>query len=130
MPQPKPRVLIVEDQADVRKLLRLTLAPFDWDVRETDNGHDAMRLTCELRPDAIILDVMLPGEFDGYQVCQAIKATPATAGTFVLILSARGQRWDIEEGRRMQADRYLVKPFSPLELIDILQRALGKGSGT
>lgn len=123
------RILIVEDQSDVRRLLRMTLAPLGWDVHETGNGAEAMRITAELHPDVVILDVMLPGEIDGYRVCQAIKAAPDTAGAYVIILSARGQRQDIEEGRRVHADHYMVKPFSPQELIEVIRRAGGEKPG-
>lgn len=115
------RALIVDDQGDVRRLLRLTLAPLAWEVHEADNGGDAIRLARSLRPDVVLLDVMLPGGVDGLEVCRSIKADPANAGTFVIMLSARGQHWDIEAGMRERADRYIIKPFSPLELLEIVQ---------
>lgn len=116
------RILIVEDQDDVRKLLRMTLAPCGWEVAEAGNGPEGMRLAAELRPEVAILDVMLPGGVTGLQICEAIKADPLTRATRVIILSARGQRRDIEAGLDVQADHYLVKPFSPLELIEVIRR--------
>ncbi|MDD5329946.1 MAG: response regulator [Sulfuricella sp.] len=117
----KLKILIVDDQSDLRKLLRMTLALIDCDVHEADSGLAAMATMRTLKPDVVILDVMLPGGIDGYQVCQAIKADPSTKKAFVLLLSARGQKSDKEEGRRVGADGYMVKPFSPLELIETIK---------
>lgn len=118
----KRRILIVEDQADLRKLLRLTLAVVDCELHEADSGQAALSLLKTLKPDTVILDIMLPGGIDGYQICRAIKADPATSRTFVILLSARGQKSDIEEGRRAGADCYLLKPFSPLELVKTVNK--------
>jgi DNA-binding response OmpR family regulator len=117
----KPKILIVDDQSDLRKLLRMTLMLIDCDMHEADSGLAAMAMMRTLKPDVVILDVMLPDGVDGYQVCQAIKADPSTKKAFVLLLSARGQKSDMEEGRRVGADRYMVKPFSPLELIETIK---------
>lgn len=114
----KKQILIVDDQSDIRKLLRMTLAMVDCDLHEADNGLTALTLVREVKPSVVILDVMMPGGLDGYQVCQAIKSDPLTRRTKVILVSARGQRTDIEEGRRVMADCYLVKPFSPLKLIE------------
>ena len=112
------RVLIVEDQADIRSLIRVTLEFGDFELHEADNGRDGLHLAMNLRPDIVLLDVMMPGELDGSQVCRKIKAERSLALTRVVLLTARGQQSDLEEGKRAGADRYLVKPFSPLELID------------
>ncbi len=117
----KLKILIVDDQSDLRKLLRMTLALIDCDLHEADSGLGAMTMMRTLKPDVVILDVMLPGGIDGYQVCQAIKTDPVMKKAFVLLLSARGQKSDMEEGRRVGADGYMVKPFSPLELIETIK---------
>jgi len=114
----RKQILIVDDQSDLRKLLRMTLAVVDCDLYEADNGLAALSMIKALKPSVIILDVMLPGGINGYQVCQAIKADPQTCQTKVIMLSARGQQADIEEGRRVMADCYIVKPFSPLKLLE------------
>lgn len=113
----KRLILIVEDQSELRKLIRMTLAPLDCELHEAETGLDALAKVRSLRPAVVILDVMLPGGIDGYQVCQAIKSDPQTRLTRVIMVTARGQKSDIEEGRRVMADCYLVKPFSPMQLI-------------
>ena len=77
-----------------------------------------------MRPDLVLVDVMMPGSLDGYQVCQKIKMDPETAKTIVILLTARGQQSDFEMGRRAGADAYLTKPFSPLELLDTVEDKL------
>lgn len=118
----KGRLLIVEDQPDIRKLIRMTLEFEGYDLLEAENGADGLRLAQTSRPMIMLLDVMMPGELDGYQVCERVKKDPELAGTKVVLLTARGQAADLETGKRAGADAYLVKPFSPLELIDTIDR--------
>jgi len=72
----------------------------------------------------LILDVMMPGAVDGYQVCKKLKEYINGKIPYVILLTARGQKSDLEEGARVGADNYLIKPFSPLELIDNVNNAL------
>ena len=118
------RVLIVEDQADIRKLIRMTLEFEDFEIHEASDGAFGLRMANAVSPDLVLLDVMMPGEMDGLQVCQAIKANPALASVKVVLLTARGQARDIEAGQKVGADEYLVKPFSPLQLIDTIERLM------
>lgn len=118
------RVLIVEDQADIRKLIRMTLEFEDYEIHEASDGTSGLRLARELKPDLMLLDVMMPGELDGLQVCDHIKHEAATQGMRVVLLTARGQARDREVGRDVGADEYLVKPFSPLQLIETIERLL------
>ena len=121
------RVLIVEDQADIRKLIRMTLEFENYEIHEASDGSFGLRMAQAIRPDVMLLDVMMPGELDGLQVCQRIKSDPAMAGTKVVLLTARGQQKDREAGEQAGADDYLVKPFSPLQLIETLEQLLGVG---
>ena len=79
-----------------------------------------------VKPDLLILDVMMPGAVDGYQVCKKLKENINGIIPYVILLTARGQKTDLEEGARVGADFYLIKPFSPLELIDNVDSALSK----
>lgn len=115
------RILIVDDHAELRKLVRLTLGP-EYEIREAVNGRDALDACRAFAPDLVLLDVMMPGELDGYQVCAAIRADPTLAATRVVLLTARGQRADRAQGIGIGADEYVVKPFSPLALIDLVER--------
>jgi DNA-binding response OmpR family regulator len=121
------RVLIVEDQADIRKLIRMTLEFENYEIHEASDGSFGLRMAQAIRPDVMLLDVMMPGELDGLQVCQRIKSDSSMAGTKVVLLTARGQQKDREAGEQAGADDYLVKPFSPLQLIETLEQLLGVG---
>jgi two-component system phosphate regulon response regulator PhoB len=118
----KGNLLIVDDQADIRKLIRMTLEFEGYTLIEAQDGAEALRLANSSRPELMLLDVMMPGEFDGFQVCEQVKRDPALAGTRIVMLTARGQQSDLERGRKAGADAYLTKPFSPLELIDTIER--------
>lgn len=119
------RVLIVEDQADIRKLIRMTLEFENYEIHEAADGSFGLRMAQAIKPDILLLDVMMPGEIDGLQVCQRIKSDPEMAGSKVVLLTARGQQKDREAGEQAGADEYLVKPFSPLQLIETIERLLG-----
>jgi DNA-binding response OmpR family regulator len=112
------RILIVEDQADIRKLIRMTLEFGDFEIHEAQDGESGLNLARAVRPHVMLLDVMMPGLLDGYQVCQRIKQDASLSDIQVIMLTARGQATDVDMGEKAGADAYLVKPFSPLELID------------
>lgn len=120
------RILIVEDHADIARLIRMTLEVEDHELHQASHGAEGWHLARQLRPDVVLLDVMMPGELDGLQVCARIKAEPALQHCRVILLTARGQQRDREEGRKAGADDYMVKPFSPLELIDRVDRLLAE----
>jgi two-component system phosphate regulon response regulator PhoB len=116
------KVLIVDDQPELRKLIRLTLQLKNWDLFEAQNGAQALSMATTVRPDLILLDVMMPGELDGLQVCSAIKSDELLKTTKVVLLTARAQKDDIAQGLRAHADAYLVKPFSPLALLELIEK--------
>ena len=119
----KRNALIVDDQPDIRKLILMTMESEEFELHEAENGVDALRLAQNLRPAVVLLDVMMPGGLDGYQVCEKIKAdTQLKDTTKVILLTARGQRTDIERGQAVGCDAYLIKPFSPIELLDTVDR--------
>ena len=119
----KRKALIVDDQPDIRKLIMMTMECEDFDLFEADNGEDALLTAQKLRPRLVLLDVMMPGALDGYQVCEKIKADPILGSmTKVILLTARGQKTDIERGHEAGCDAYMVKPFSPIELLDTVDR--------
>lgn len=117
------RILIVDDQAELRRLVRLTLEYGGNELHEADNGVCALQLLDIVKPELVVLDVMMPGDMDGYRVCDMIKRQPGS-NIKVVMLSAKGQQADLKEGRLAGADAYLIKPFSPLELIATVERLL------
>ena len=115
--------LIVDDQPDIRKLISVTMEMEDFDLHEAENGEDAWRIAKNLRPAVILLDVMMPGSLDGYQVCETVKQDPILRlKTKVIMLTARAQATDLARGQSAGCDAYLVKPFSPIELLDTIDR--------
>ncbi len=115
------KILIVDDHADIRRLIRMTLEFEDYDIREAADGESALRVAREHQPDLVLLDVMMSGAINGLDVCRELRL-PGTLQTSprVIMLSARGQAADREMGLQAGADTYLVKPFSPLQLIDCI----------
>lgn len=112
------RILITEDQPDICKLIRMTLEFGDFEIHEAHDGETGLSMARAVKPHLMLLDVMMPGLLDGYQVCKRIKQDPALSHIKVIMLTARGQASDLEMGEAAGADAYLVKPFSPLELIE------------
>nr|HDN00409.1 response regulator [Deltaproteobacteria bacterium] len=111
------KILIVDDEDKVRRLIKVTLAIGDFEIMEASAGEDALKIARETIPDIILLDIMMPGKLDGYDVCRTLKNDPATKEIYVIMLSAKGQKDDIEKGKAVCANDYFIKPFSPMELI-------------
>lgn len=124
------RILITEDQADICKLIRMTLEFGDFEIHEAHDGETGLNMARAIQPSLMLLDVMMPGLLDGYQVCQRIKQDPNLAHIKVIMLTARGQASDIAMGEAAGADAYLVKPFSPLELIERVEGMTGAGDAS
>ncbi len=112
----KKKLLVIEDQSEIRQLLRMTLEDEGLEIFECADAATGEILARECRPDAIVLDVMMPGPFDGLELCRRLKADPTLSGIKVLMVSARGHRNDVLIGRQAGADEYLIKPFSPARL--------------
>lgn len=104
-------ILVVDDHSDIRRLLSITLSK-EFQVLEAEDGVTAMEMVRRHQPRVVLLDVMMPGEMDGLQVLEAIKSDPLTRSTLVVMITARGQTVDQEEGRKLGADAYFIKPFS------------------
>lgn len=119
------KILIADDEKALRVLIAGTLEIGDFNILEADNGIEALNLVKSERPDLIILDVMMPG-MTGYEVCKGIKANPDIADTKVLILTAKGQQTDKEAAREAMADFYLAKPFSPMDLLSMVEEILNE----
>jgi len=115
------RVLVVDDQPELRKLITMTLQMGDYEVDEAEDATQGYEKVKSFRPDILLLDVMMPGEMDGYQLCEKLKSDSNYPNLSVVLLTARGQASDIEQGERAGADRYLVKPFSPLQLVQTVR---------
>lgn len=114
------KILIVEDQADIRKLLRMTLESGAYEIMEVPTGDEAWSAVQRSKPDIVLLDMMMPGTLEGLEVCCRIKTSYDLRYTRVILLTARGSAQDREAGFNAGADEYLVKPFSPARLLQTL----------
>jgi two-component system phosphate regulon response regulator PhoB len=117
------RILVVDDESDIVELVSLHLQREGHEVLSADNGLTVMPLTIELRPDLIVLDIMLPG-LDGTQVYRLLRADTRTRHVPVIMLTARGQTSERIAGLESGVDDYVSKPFSPRELVLRIQAVL------
>lgn len=115
------KLLIVDDNGDLRRMLRISLGYGKYKMYEAATGTEAMQIAREEHPNVMLLDVMMPGELDGFQVCEMIKNDPDLKDIFVIILTALSNVGDRSEGNRVKADYYMPKPFSPLRLIEVIE---------
>lgn len=111
------RVLIVDDDALVRNLLRAVLQTADHELIEASDGREAMEIVERMVPDVVVLDVMMPG-VSGVEVCRTMRADRRFDRTRIVMLTARASEDTREEALTAGADAYFTKPFSPLELIE------------
>jgi two-component system phosphate regulon response regulator PhoB len=112
----RERVLVVEDEKDVRDMLRLNLKAGGFDVLEAHNGAEGLAMAKSELPSVVILDLMMP-EMSGTEVCRALRRNPATSRIPILMLTAKSSESDKVTGFEVGADDYVTKPFSPRELI-------------
>ena len=119
------KILIVEDERDVVKLLRYNLEKEGFRVTAVTDGSLALAEMRREDADLVILDLMLPG-MDGLMVCQALRQEASTAAVPVIMLTARGEESDRVRGLELGADDYIVKPFSPRELVSRVEAVLAR----
>ncbi len=119
------KILIAEDERDIRELVTFTLNFAGYEVVAASNGEEAIQLVEREMPDLVILDVRMP-RMTGYEACALIKNNPKTAHIPVVFLSAKGQEAEIQTGLQAGADEYLLKPFAPDQLIAHVQRMLAR----
>ena len=112
-----PKILVAEDERDIRDLIGFTLRFAGFEVLLTGNGIEAIEKAPLEQPDLIILDVRMP-KMTGYEACRHLKENPATSAIPIVFLSAKGQEDEIQQGLASGALEYIVKPFAPDELAD------------
>jgi len=118
------KVLIADDQANLRQLVRMTLESGRFEILEAADGDAALEVARAERPDLLFLDWTMPG-MAGVEVCGALRGDPATAEMRIVMLTARSQSADRERAHEMGADDYITKPFSPIELLEKVREVLG-----
>jgi pilus assembly protein CpaE len=122
-------VLVVDDEAETRRLMSLMLEREDLKVDTANDGNDALRRALAAPPDLVILDVMMPG-IDGYQTCRRFREDPKLARVPILMVTARAQNMDRDESLKAGADGYLAKPFARAELLRLVHDLLEGKDGT
>jgi DNA-binding response OmpR family regulator len=110
-----PTILVIDDEPYILRSLSYLLSREGYTVETATNGEEGLAHVRSLRPPLVFLDIMMP-RMDGYEVCEQIKQDPTLAGTYVIMLSAKGQQIDRERGLLGGADEYMTKPFSPRDI--------------
>lgn len=118
-------VLIVDDEPMTRKLLRLMLSRANYEVLEAADGREALDIVAHHHPDAVLLDVMMPG-MNGYAVCMRLRSQAKTAQLPIIMLSARGDNEGIRRALEVGATQFMNKPIVPLVLLEQLEKVLTK----
>jgi two-component system phosphate regulon response regulator PhoB len=119
------RILVVDDDADIRDMLSFKLANAGFDVHTEEDGETGLAAARELHPDLVVLDWMMP-RMTGPEVCEALRQEPESARVPVILLTAKAQEADVQRGFATGADDYVCKPFSPRELVSRVQALIGR----
>ncbi|MFO7818990.1 MAG: response regulator [Halanaerobacter sp.] len=114
------KILVVDDEDSMRMLITETLSLRDYEVLEATNGEDALKIIKEEEPNTILLDLMLP-KMDGYDIIQQLKEDDLIDKSKIAILTAKGQAEEKELALQQGADYFLSKPFSPMDLLDLVK---------
>lgn len=117
------KLLIVDDNPLIRQMLRLALQR-SFELTEADSADRAWAQIHQSNPDAMVLDVMMPGQMNGFQLCERIKDDPALKDVHIVLVTACAQATDRELGLALGANAYYVKPFSPTQIVEHLNHAL------
>lgn len=125
---PIGKILVVDDAHDVRQLARSSLAAAGFEVREAASGEDAVTVARHFKPDCLVLDVNLPG-ISGFDVCRTLRADPANQRTTIVILAGDAAPSEKVMAFSLEADDYMVKPFSPRDLVTRVTSAMRRRAG-
>jgi CheY-like chemotaxis protein len=121
----KKLILVADDEPHIVRALSFVLGKAGFRVVTAGDGAEALERICALHPHLAFLDLMMP-KLDGYEVCRRVKSDPALSATYIIILTAKGQRADKACGIALGADEYVTKPFSPTAIVKQVRRALGE----
>ncbi|HJV14216.1 MAG TPA: response regulator [Propionibacteriaceae bacterium] len=118
------RILIADDEPNIVVSLEYLMKREGFEVTVANDGEAALQAVASLRPDLILLDIMLPKK-DGFEVCQQIRANPEWRGVKVVMLTAKGRDTEVTKGLALGADAYVTKPFSTKDLVAQVRKLLG-----
>jgi two-component system, OmpR family, alkaline phosphatase synthesis response regulator PhoP len=123
------KILIIDDEDDIRELLKYNLIKEGFEVETASNGEDGIEKVISYKPDLIILDVMMPG-IDGIETCEIIRKTEAISNTLICLLTARNEDYSQIAGLDAGADDYIAKPIKPKVLISRINALLRRREGS
>ena len=118
------RVLLIEDEPNIIEAISFILSRDGWTVTTHSNGHDAVEVVNEAKPDLLILDVMLPG-MSGFEILRSLRETFGPQELPVMMLTARGQLKDREMAEKAGASRFMTKPFSNADMLEAVRELVG-----
>lgn len=121
------KVLVVDDQYQIRRMVRWSVEHAGFEMHEAPNGETGIALALTVKPSLILLDVMMPGRFDGLEVCRQLRARPEMAQTWIVMLSGNDGQQDREKGKQVGANAYLAKPFKPAQLSNLIEKLVNGG---
>ena len=119
------KILIAEDERDIRDLVAFTLRFAGYEVFAATNGEEAVEMAPNISPDLILMDVRMP-RMTGYEACRLMKLNPDLKDIPIVFLSAKGQETEIQQGLDAGAEEYLLKPFAPDQLTSHVKAILAK----
>jgi putative two-component system response regulator len=122
----KSRILVVDDEPDIVKIVKIAMELANYEIIEAYSGEECLeKLAKGPLPNLVLLDIMMPG-MSGYETCEKIRENKAYNAIKVVMLTAKGQKGDAEEGLKVGADDYIIKPFDPYELIEQVKEILDR----
>ena len=119
-------ILVIDDEPYILRSLSYLLTREGYAVETASNGEDGLARLRALRPPLVFLDIMM-SRMNGYEVCSQVRQDPSLAGTYIIVLTAKGQQMDRERGLLNGADEYMTKPFSPREVAQRVHSVLRDG---
>jgi DNA-binding response OmpR family regulator len=117
------KILIADDNENIREALTYLLEDEGYKLTMAKDGAETLKKVKEVHPNILFLDIMMP-EINGYDVCRTIKNDPALKDIYIIMLTAKGQVAEQERGKEVGADEYIVKPFSPMEILTKIKNIL------
>lgn len=121
------KVLVVDDQYQIRRMVRWSVEHAGFEMHEASTGETGLAMALTLKPSLLLLDVMMPGRFDGLEVYRQLRGRPEMAHTWIVMLSGNDGPQDREKGKQVGANAYLSKPFKPAQLSNLIEKLVNGG---
>ena len=121
------KILIVDDEPNIVISLEFLMRREGFEVTVARDGEEALGAIAQENPDLVLLDVMMP-KFNGFEVCEKVRANPEYAGMRIIMLTAKGREAEVSKGLSLGADGYITKPFSTRDLVEQVKNLLGLGA--